>query len=105
MRPLTGPTGVYRPDNWTVQPAACIHVCGPGWKSMWMKKRELQDYTNSLKLLFEEQTLNDCLDIVSGKQVFFGLHTPDLGLEGFHAHGKLLEGYKKLHRAKKQYWK
>ena len=68
------------------------------------EKRQLKDYANSLKLLFEKKTLADCLDIVSGKQVFYGLHTPGPGLEGFDAHNKLLQACKKLHRAKQRHW-
>jgi len=67
-------------------------------------QRELEDYTDSLKLMFGEQTLSDCLDVVSGKENFFGLHSPGLSLDGFITHQKLLDGYKKLHLAKQNNW-
>ena len=67
-------------------------------------QRELDDYTDSLKLMFDEQTLSDCLDVVSGKENFFGLHSPGLSLDGFTTHQKLLDGYKKLHSAKQNNW-
>lgn len=69
------------------------------------EQRNLKDYTDSLKLMFDEQTLADCLDVVNGKENFFGLHSPGLSLEGFVTHQKLLEGYKKLHLAKQNNWK
>lgn len=67
-------------------------------------QRELEDYTGSLELLFEKHTLENCIDIISGKHKFFGLHTPGLSLDGFTTHKKLLEGYKKLHLAKQNNW-
>ncbi len=66
--------------------------------------RELEYYTDSLKLMFGEQTLSDCLDVISGKENFFGLHSPGLSLDGFVTHQKLLDGYKKLHVAKQNNW-
>lgn len=65
---------------------------------------QLDDYHSSLALMFDEKTLNDSRDIISGKENFFGLHSPGLSLEGFIAHNKLLEGYKKLHVAKLNNW-
>lgn len=68
------------------------------------EQRQLQDYTDSLKLMFDEQTLADCQDVISGKENFFGLHSPGLSLDGFELHNKLLTGYKKLHLAKQNNW-
>jgi len=67
--------------------------------------RKLEDYRDSLKLMFAEKTLSECLDVISGRENFFGLHSPGLSLEGFNTHKKLLDGYKKLHRAKQNNWK
>ncbi|MCK4834249.1 MAG: YcaO-like family protein [Gammaproteobacteria bacterium] len=67
-------------------------------------QRDLEDYTDSLQLMFDAQTLSDCLDVISGKQNFFGLHSPGLSLEGFETHKKLLDGYRKLHIAKQNNW-
>ena len=69
------------------------------------EQRQLEDYNDSLKLMFDEKTLSSCMDVVSGKENFFGLHSPGLSLQGFTAHNKLLEGYKKLHIAKQNNWK
>ena len=66
--------------------------------------KQLEAYLDSFKLMFDEQTLSDCTDVISGKQSFFGLHSPGLSLEGFIAHNKLLEGYQKLHIAKENNW-
>jgi len=68
-------------------------------------QRRLDDYAESLKLMFDEQILSTCLDVISGKDNFSGLHSPGLSLEGFTTHHKLLEGYKKLHVAKQNNWK
>ncbi len=66
--------------------------------------RKLEDYIESLKLLFGEKTLTDCLEVIAGKENFFGLHSPGLSLDGFVTHQKLLDGYKKLHLAKQNNW-
>lgn len=68
------------------------------------EQQQLEDYTDSLKLMFDDRTLSDCLDVISGKENFFGLHSPGLSLDGFTTHKKLLDGYRKLHRAKQQNW-
>ena len=67
-------------------------------------QRKLDDYKNSFNLMFDNKTLSNCLDVISGKENFFGLHSPGLSLDGFVTHQKLLEGYKKLHIAKQQNW-
>jgi ribosomal protein S12 methylthiotransferase accessory factor len=69
------------------------------------EQRQLEDYTDSLKLMFDKQTLSNCLDVISGKENFFGLHSPGLSLDGFNTHKKLLDGYNKLQLAKKNNWK
>ena len=68
-------------------------------------ERDLHDYFDSLKLMFGEQTLTNALNVISGQENFFGLHSPGLCLNGFNTHKKLLEGYKKLHLAKLNNWK
>ena len=67
-------------------------------------ERQLDDYSDSLKLMFDEQTLSTCLDVISGEDNFSGLHSPGLSLDDFTTHHKLLEGYKKLHLAKQNNW-
>jgi ribosomal protein S12 methylthiotransferase accessory factor len=67
--------------------------------------RELLDYTDSLRLMFSRQTLDDAFEVISGKENFFGLHSPGLSMDGFKTHAKLLDGYKKLHLAKQNNWK
>jgi ribosomal protein S12 methylthiotransferase accessory factor len=67
-------------------------------------QRDLNDYIDSLKLMFGEQTLTNALNIISGEDNFFGLHSPGLSLDGFTTHKKLLEGYKKLHLTKQNNW-
>ncbi len=68
-------------------------------------ERNLEDYTDSLKQLFDEQTLSNGINVISGEENFFGLHSPGLSLDGFETHEKLLQGYKKLHLAKLNNWK
>ncbi|RLA73333.1 MAG: 30s ribosomal protein S12 methylthiotransferase accessory protein YcaO [Epsilonproteobacteria bacterium] len=67
-------------------------------------KREYTDYEKSLVLMYGEKHLQTCMDLLEGKQKFLGLHSPGLSLEGFHRHQKLLEGYAKVHEAKKDDW-
>ncbi len=67
--------------------------------------QQLGDYQHSFTLLFDETTLTNCLNVISGKENFFGLHSPGLSLAGFTLHHKLLESYQKLHLAKQNNWK
>jgi ribosomal protein S12 methylthiotransferase accessory factor len=67
-------------------------------------EQQLSDYTSSLELMFDKDTLANALAIISGKENFFGLHSPGLSLKGFNTHQKLLDGYKKLQLAKQNNW-
>lgn len=69
------------------------------------QQRKLEDYLDSFKLMFDEQTLNNCYDVITGKENFFGLHSPGLSMDGFDTHKRLLDGYRKLHQAKQDNWK
>jgi len=66
--------------------------------------KNLDDYVDSLNLMYGENTLRNSLDVINTKEIFFGLHSPGLNLDGFTTHLKLLDGYQKLHDAKKNNW-
>ncbi len=68
-------------------------------------EKSYASYRGSLELLYGTQTLQECVDLVQGKTQFHGLHFPGLSLEGFTTHQELLDGYKKLHKAKQENWK
>ncbi len=67
-------------------------------------EKSFASYRDSLQLLYGAETLQRCVDLVQSKTQFHGLHFPGLSLEGFKTHLTLLEGYKKLHRAKQEGW-
>ncbi len=69
------------------------------------RQRDYADYSGSLALMHGEATVQTGIAIVEAREVFHGLHSPGLGLDGFVLHNRLLEGYKKLHRAKQRNWK
>ena len=66
--------------------------------------RDFDDYIDSLSLMYGEAVVSHGIEIVQGREVFHGLHSPGLSLEGFDLHQRLLDGYRKLHRAKQAYW-
>ena len=68
-------------------------------------ERDYADYLDSLNLMYGTDTVLKGIEIVEGREVFHGLHSPGLSLEGFNLHNKLLEGYQKLHKAKQANWK
>jgi len=68
-------------------------------------KRNFEDYSHSLSLMYGDNTVKRGIEIVEGREVFHGLHSPGLSLEGFNLHNRLLAAYRKLHRAKQQNWK
>ena len=61
---------------------------------------QLDNFRSHLEKLYGSDNLQVGLDIIAGKQLFHGLHSPGLSLEGFELHGKLLCGYQKLQQAK-----
>ena len=63
-------------------------------------EKPFSEYIESLELLYGKETLHECVDLVQGNTQFHGLHFPGLTLEGFSTHQALLDGYKKLHKAK-----
>jgi ribosomal protein S12 methylthiotransferase accessory factor len=68
------------------------------------QNRQFEDYSSSLSLMYSDDTVSKGIEIVEGREVFHGLHSPGLSLQGFELHNKLLEGYRKLHRAKQTNW-
>lgn len=70
----------------------------------WHSERDYDDYRRGLAQMYGEQTVNEGIEIVEGRTVFHGLHTPGLSLQGFDRHQALLAGYEKLQRAKQRYW-
>ncbi len=68
------------------------------------ESRDYADYTDSLKLMYGRETVDTVINVLEGKENFHGLHSPGLSLNGFEVHNKLLDGYRKLHRAKVENW-
>lgn len=67
-------------------------------------QRSYLDYEQSLSLMYGEHTVKLGIDLVEGQDVFHGIHSPGLSLDGFHTHNKLLQAYAKLQRAKQNNW-
>ena len=66
------------------------------------EERELHEYETSLKLIFGDKNFQICSAIMQAKEVFHGLHSPGLSLDGFKEHKKLLNAYMKVHKAKNE---
>lgn len=62
------------------------------------------DYADSLALMYGEDNVKSGVGLIEGNELFHGLHSPDLGLDGFIMHNKLLEGYARLHTFKCNNW-
>ena len=68
------------------------------------QNRQFEDYSSSLSMMYGDDTVSKGIEIVEGREVFHGLHSPGLSLQGFELHNRLLDGYRKLHRAKQTNW-
>jgi len=68
-------------------------------------ERDYKSYENNLKLMYGEQNVKTGINVIEGEELFYGLHSPGLSLDGFNTHKKLLKGYAKLHKAKLNNWK
>jgi ribosomal protein S12 methylthiotransferase accessory factor len=66
--------------------------------------RDFMQYIDSLTLMFGAENVTTGIDLIEGREVFHGIHSPGLSLDGFVTHQKLLEGYQKLHHAKQTNW-
>ena len=64
--------------------------------------RDYASFQPSLELMYGRESVQAGLDLIAGKINFHGLHSPGLGLDGFSAHKRLLEAYRKLHKAKER---
>ena len=62
--------------------------------------KDYEEYAPSLLLMYTQEVLDLCVNIINGQEVFYGLHSPGLSLDGFKNHQKLLEAYTKVHKAK-----
>ncbi|MDH5711569.1 MAG: 30S ribosomal protein S12 methylthiotransferase accessory factor YcaO, partial [Gammaproteobacteria bacterium] len=67
--------------------------------------RGFEQYVDSLAKMYGSDNVETGMKIIKGKEIFHGLHSPGLSLDGFNAHKKLLEGYAKLHKFKQTNWK
>lgn len=70
----------------------------------WHEQREYDDYQQALAKMYGEDFVSNGIEIVEGRTLFHGLHTPGLSLDGFERHQALLAGYEKLQKAKKLFW-
>jgi len=68
------------------------------------EEKDYEEYAPSLKLMYSKEIVECCSNVVSAKEVFHGLHSPGLSLEGFEKHQKLLEAYAKVQKAKRSHY-
>jgi len=66
--------------------------------------RDYDDYADGLNKLYGKEYVSICSKVLDGREVFHGLHSPGLSLEGFELHNELLKGYRKLHKFKQLNW-
>lgn len=69
------------------------------------ESRNYEDFADGLDKLYGPEYVSICRKILDGTEVFHGLNSPGLSLDGFETHRELLAGYQKLHTAKKNNWK
>ena len=83
---------------------ANLYRCLHAMLEIYLNDKNLNTYKESLTLMYTSDCVSTCQDILDRKVNFYGLHSPGLGLEGFKKHQTLLEGYEKVHKAKKAYY-
>lgn len=67
--------------------------------------RDYDDYIDGLTKLYGKEYVSICTRVLDGTEIFHGLHSPGLSLDGFELHQALLAGYAKLHKFKQDNWK
>ncbi len=66
--------------------------------------RNYRDFEAGLAKLYGSEYLSISRSIVDGEEIFHGLHSPGLSLQGFETHNALLETYSRLQQTKLKYW-
>ena len=66
--------------------------------------RQYDDFADGMNKLYGNEYVSICTKVLNGTEIFHGLHSPGLSLDGFHLHKELLKGYGKLHEAKLHNW-
>lgn len=61
---------------------------------------ELEDYLHNLSRMFGKELIDSVVGSVSGEVRFYGLTRTSIKLEGLDKHLRLIESYKKLHKAR-----
>jgi len=80
---------------------ANIYRCLDAMLIIRLEEKNLKHYQRSLVQMYTKKCVSICQDILLQRVTFYGLHSPGLGLEGFNKHLRLLEGYKKVQKAKR----
>ena len=80
---------------------ANIYRCLDAMLTIAIENKDLKEYQTSLVQMYTAECVDTCQNILVQKVTFYGLHSPGLGLVGFHKHLQLLEGYKKVQKAKR----
>ena len=63
---------------------------------------ELDDFEHNFRRMFGDARMDAAIGSVDGSVRFFGLTPTSLKLEGLDRHNRLIDSYKKLHRARRQ---
>ena len=61
---------------------------------------ELSDYVHNFRRMFGDARMDAALGSVDGNVRFFGLTPTSMGLEGLDRHHRLMDSYRKLHKAR-----
>jgi ribosomal protein S12 methylthiotransferase accessory factor len=62
---------------------------------------QLEHYIDNFNRMFGEENMKNVVGSISGEVRFFGLTTTSMNLEGLDKHLRLIDSYKKLHKARK----
>jgi ribosomal protein S12 methylthiotransferase accessory factor len=61
---------------------------------------ELEDYTVNFRRMFGAERMDAVMGSVEGSVRFYGLTPTSIKLEGLDRHHRLIDSYKKLHKAR-----
>ena len=66
------------------------------------KELEIADYLATMTRMFGAETMDSVVGSISGEVRFYGLTKTSVKLEGLDKHLRLIESYKKLHKAREE---
>ena len=80
-----------------------LYKCLDAMLHIRLEQKVFDEYSPSLVQMYGKDCVDNCKEIIAKRLRFHGLHSPGLNLDGFETHMRLLQGYEKVQKAKRDF--